>query len=104
MEEMGTSAKEILSLGGGARSALWNQIKADITGKRITTMKCSETAALGVAVLQACATATYPDVETAVEKMVRPAQVVDPIPKNVALYEKAYQKYIQIEREQLGKR
>lgn len=104
IEEMGTSAKEILSLGGGARSALWNQIKADITGKRITTMKCSETAALGVAVLQACATATYPDVETAVEQMVRPAQVVDPIPENVALYEKAYQKYIQIEREQLGKR
>lgn len=28
----------------------------------------------------------------------------DPIPKNVALYEKAYHKYIQIEREQLGRR
>ncbi|HEB10139.1 MAG TPA: hypothetical protein ENI06_02865 [Spirochaetales bacterium] len=67
-------------------------------------MKCSETAALGVAVLQAYATATYPDVETAVEHMVRPAQVVDPNPENVALYEKAYQKYIRLEREKLGKR
>jgi len=30
--------------------------------------------------------------------------VADPIPEYVVLYEKAYQKYIQIERERLGKR
>ena len=35
------------SMTASAASVLWNQIKADITGKRITTMKCSENASVG---------------------------------------------------------
>jgi len=36
--------------------------------------------------------------------MVRPAQVINPIPENVALYKQAYLEYIRLEREQLGRR
>jgi xylulokinase len=41
--------RRIRSLGGGAASGLWLQMKADITGKTIKTLKCKDVACLGSA-------------------------------------------------------
>ena len=50
-DEMGYKIKGITSLGGGAQSKLWNQIKADITGIEINTFSYTENAVLGAALI-----------------------------------------------------
>ena len=66
---IGIEVGEIRSLGGGARSAVWNQIKADITGRPIVTMQCAEAASLGAAILAGKATGIYSNVRDACDKI-----------------------------------
>lgn len=51
-------AKEIISTGGGAKSRLWIQVKANMLGKDFCIPKCSEAACLGAAMLGAIAVKT----------------------------------------------
>ncbi len=103
MERLGAGCTEVRSLGGGARSHLWNQIKADVMGRRVLTMRCPEAASLGTAVLQAAATGVYPDVETAAGRMVQQAAALDPIEKNRKSYERIYRRFIELERRHFGR-
>lgn len=48
---MDADVKEIRSIGGGANSKVWLQMKANITGKTIRTLTCSDVACLGCAIL-----------------------------------------------------
>jgi len=94
LEGMGLAVGEIRSLGGGARSPLWNQIKADVTGKPIVTMKHDEAACLGAAILAGTATGIFPSIETAVETMSTPGKTYAPAPANLQVYGECYAKYI----------
>ena len=49
--DMGIEVKEIRSLGGGSKSPIWNQIKADVLGCKLMTATAKEAACLGVAIL-----------------------------------------------------
>ena len=51
LEQNGVKLDKLFVCGGGARSAVWLQIKADILGCEILPVKCEETGALGSAVL-----------------------------------------------------
>jgi xylulokinase len=51
LEMAGLSVSEMRSSGGGSKSPLWNQIKSDIIKKPLVTVKCSEAACLGAAIL-----------------------------------------------------
>lgn len=56
----------IYSLGGGARSAVWQQIKADVCGRTFRVPACSEATAMGAALLAGwgsglIAPGTYPN-------------------------------------------
>ena len=51
LANMGIDVTELRSLGGGSKSEVWNQIKADITGKTLITVDCEESACLGAAIL-----------------------------------------------------
>ena len=59
--------KEIRLMGGGAKSDLWNEIKADMTGKTLVTLKNKETACLGSAILAAVGIGAFESVEKACE-------------------------------------
>ena len=58
-----SDSEEIRSLGGGASSELWLQIKADITGKTIKSLKCKEPACLGSAIFALKALGTIDSIE-----------------------------------------
>ena len=58
---------EIRAMGGGASSPLWCQIKSDMTGQRLVTLKNKETACLGAAILAGVGTGVFPSVEAACE-------------------------------------
>ena len=92
-ESFGINIKEIRSLGGGAKSSLWNQIKADVTGKEIVTLENSETASLGAAMLAGIGTGIFKDFQDASNKCIKVKDRYYPDVMNVSTYETAYEKY-----------
>jgi len=92
-ESFGTVVKEIRSLGGGANSYLWNQIKADITRREIVTLENPETASLGAAMLAGVGSGVFNDYLEACGKCVKVKERYYPNTENAPIYETAYQKY-----------
>lgn len=78
LDYLGIECDEIRTMGGGASSPLWNQIKADMTGKRIVTLKNDETACLGSAILAGVATGVFESVEAACDMAVEPKKIYEP--------------------------
>jgi xylulokinase len=78
MEEVGIVVKELRACGGGARSPLWLQTKADILGKPIRAMDVTEVPSLGVAILAGVATGTFKTVLEGAAEMVRPGRTWEP--------------------------
>ena len=95
-EKSGGRFDEIHSLGGGAKSKLWNQMKADITGKKIITLKNDEAACLGTAILAGVGTGVFASIDSAVKKLVSTDKEYNPEAKNQDQYEKGYNTYKEI--------
>jgi xylulokinase len=74
---LGLGDDEIRVAGGGARSALWLQIKADVTGRSVRPVLVEEPSALGAGMLAGVAAGTYADLADAVARTV--AVAADPI-------------------------
>ena len=84
-----------LRLGGGAtKSPLWNQIQADVYGRPVETLKTSETAVLGAAILAGVGAGLFKSVEEGVDEMVKVKDRVEPNLKNHAIYEEMYKAYV----------
>jgi xylulokinase len=79
--------------GGGAGSALWNQMRADIFGHPLQTMALTEGGILGAAILAAVGAGWHRDAIAAAEQMVRPARVFRPSPDAAARYQEAYRRF-----------
>ena len=65
LDYLKADCSEIRSMGGGARSSLWCQIKADLCRRKIVTLKNEETACLGSAILAGTAAGLFDSVESA---------------------------------------
>ncbi len=89
----GVETSEIRSLGGGAKSAVWSKIKADITGRSIATMAQSECASLGAAILAAVALGLYPSIEAAARASNAKTAFYEPEAANRSPYDRAYERY-----------
>jgi sugar (pentulose or hexulose) kinase len=98
VEELGASAQEIRSIGGGARSPLWVQIKADVLQCPVTTLACEEVACLGAAMSAATAAGHFASLEEAAATMVRTRRTFEPDAANAAVYEAGYQRYLELYR------
>ena len=61
--------EQIRALGGGSRSGLWNQIKADVTGIRVVALSISAVASVGAMAIAAAAVGMAPNPSTAVERI-----------------------------------
>jgi len=96
LERMGAGAKEIRVLGGGARSELWSQMKADICNIRVVVPAESEAAALGAAILAAVGSGIYPDIPSAVRTMSKIKNSIEPNPSNSAVYEATFRLYVNL--------
>jgi len=57
--------------GGGAKSALWKQVMADVLGVELVTVNTTEGAAFGAALLAAVGAGIYPDVTSACEATIQ---------------------------------
>ncbi|MBL8155332.1 MAG: carbohydrate kinase, partial [Anaerolineae bacterium] len=82
--------REIRSVGGGTRSTLWNQIKANILGIPVLLPEASVGAPFGDAVLVGMGLGLYPDVLSALRGMVRIKTVYDPDLEHAWRYARMY--------------
>jgi xylulokinase len=93
MQYMGLSLQEIRAVGGGARSPLWRQIKADVTGLPVSITDTTETTALGAGILALTGSGLIDSLEEAVDLTTRVIETLDPNPETRRIYEDYYQLY-----------
>ena len=96
IEGMGVPVTEIRALGGGARSAIWKQIEADVTGRPVLTTNNEEAATLGAAILAGKATGLYSSVPEAVAQMVQIKARFEPNLENLSIYNRAFKTYVDL--------
>jgi xylulokinase len=70
VSEAGVPVREVRTGGGGARSALWRQIQADVFGVDLLTVNADEGAAYGAALLAGVGVGVFPDVPSACDRMI----------------------------------
>jgi len=92
-EQLGVSATEIYSVGGGAASPLWNSIKADIIGRPVVVTTQEECASLGAAMLGSVAAGWYKNVEDAWAQLAQGKRAFLPNPAHQPVYERGYRHY-----------
>jgi len=94
LDAMGLAGDEVRIVGGGGRSALWNQIKADVLGRPVRRVLSKEGCALGAAMLAGTAAGFFSDVQDAVERTIELAdEQIVPDDDCVAVYAEAYDGY-----------
>jgi xylulokinase len=94
IDSMGLEIREIRSLGGGSKSDIWNQMKADITGKTLTiTYFSQDTACLGAAILAGVASGIFESIEKACNSMIKIKRQYTPDATRHAVYQKQYIKF-----------
>ena len=94
IDAMGLEVKQIRTMGGGSKSDIWNQIKADITGKTLhVTYSSQDTACLGAAILAGKAAGVFESIESAVNSMVKIKKTFEPNPANREVYDRQYKKF-----------
>jgi xylulokinase len=76
--ERGLRIPELRIGGAAASSKVWNQIIADVTGKKVVRMKQVHTEILGAAVLAGVGVGVYPDYGTVLDQIVVAGQEFQP--------------------------
>ena len=95
-QEIEVPVKTIRLGGGGARSALWRQIQADVYGQQVETVEAEEGAAYGAAILAGVGAKGWPSVDAACDAVVRVSGSTTPNSADSLVMEKAYAVYRRI--------
>ena len=90
---LGVEAKELRVLGGGAKSRLWAQIKADVCSLPVVIPSHGEAAVLGAAILAAVGVGIYSSIPAAARLMVKESARVEPNPNSRTAYDMSYRLY-----------
>ncbi len=89
--QMGFSPKKIHITGGGAQSALWRQIMANVLDHEMIYSPADS--CLGSAILAAVGVRKYSDINTAIKEMVHPIGVIEPQSETPARYNEIFKQY-----------
>jgi xylulokinase len=95
-EEIGVPVSQIRLGGGGARSATWRQIQADVYGQEVQILAAEEGAAYGAAILAGVGAGVWQSVDQASDAIVRVVARIAPDPADQATMQKAYSTYRKI--------
>lgn len=88
---------EFVSIGGGAKSEVWAQIKADIMGVNIKVLDLNDMAPIGAALLGGVGAGVFKDVYEASEKVEKKVcRVVTASHENDEAYERGYRVYTEL--------
>lgn len=93
IKQLGIEIEQLIVCGGGSRSPLWLQIKADILDLPIAVTEHEETGTLGAAILAGVASGVYHNIQDGVKKAVRIAKTMVPNKETNRIYEELFVKY-----------
>ncbi|PNH06036.1 Ribulokinase [Tetrabaena socialis] len=93
MAAAGYRPDSITLAGGAARSELWLQMHADMSGVPLRLTRCADAPMLGCAILAAVAAGMYDTVPAAVAAMVAVERVMEPAPTAAAAYKAHLERY-----------
>ncbi len=93
MRELGVPVEDVRATGGGARSALWRGLQADVYGTPVRRTVADEGPAYGAALLAGLASGTYADVDEASSVVELREEVTEPDPERSKTYAEYYEVY-----------
>ena len=93
IQKLGIPVEKIISIGGGASSALWSSIKADICKINVEIPSYTETALLGAAIIAASSMKIYSSIEDAAKNLLKIKEVFIPNKSNLSIYDECFSKY-----------
>ena len=93
LRAMGVAAGRVRVLGGGAKSRLWAQIRADVTGLPVERSAVADSSAVGAAILAAVAAGRVRDVATGAAAAGAVADVMEPRAALRGVYDDMYGRY-----------
>ncbi len=100
-EATGNEPEELIFAGGAAKSPLWCQILADVTGKPVAVPVVKEATALGAAILAGFGVGIYPSIEEGARRTVKWDRRFEPRRENAPVYEALYRTWQQVYRAQM---
>ena len=96
LRSSGIEIDELRAVGGGARSDLWLQLKADVCGVPLRVPEVTEAACLGAALLGGVAAGVWPDLRSAVAQTVRAKRLVEPTEVGARAYGERFELYKEV--------
>src|SRR5689334_9073353 len=93
IENLGVQVNSVRASGGGAKSAFWRQLLADILGKRMVTLATQEGSAYGAALLALVASGEYASVPEVCRAAIREVNSVEPQPAAAEFYRRGHAIY-----------
>lgn len=89
LEAAGCSIEELRTIGGGARSAVWNQLKTDVLGRSMRKLAVSEAGCAGAAMV-ACAADTGQTLSSLAAEWITIREEYQPNPLNTSRYDREF--------------
>lgn len=93
LKESGIRFSSINASGGGARSKVWMQMKADVLNVPITVLETIDAGTVGCAMIAGIAAGLFKDLNDAAATMVRKGETYGPRPFMHERYMKVYERY-----------
>lgn len=91
--QAGKTVDTIISIGGGAKSALWLQMQADIFNADVVQLENEQGPGMGAAMLAAYGSGWFGSLEECAEVFIKRSSVYSPIADNVKVYADLFQIY-----------
>lgn len=95
VRKAGIHVSEVRTSGGASRSAIWNQIKANVCRLPIIRLQNEDTGLVGDAILGGVAAGVFPSIQEACSIMVQVSTRID-ADESAAEYEQYYQRYLDL--------
>lgn len=93
-QELAGKVEAVIVTGGGAESAVWRQIQADVFGLPLQRSLLTELSSVGAALLAGVGAGVYRDFADATSRVVQYGAVTEPDPARHERYEALYQQYL----------
>ena len=92
-DAMGVRTDRIRLCGGGAKSRIWAQIRADVSQRQVEIVDTTDASPIGAAILAAVAIGLVASVAEAAAAIPRRLEIIDPDPSRAAVYDRCHRRY-----------
>jgi len=89
-----TTSTSLITVGGGARNDVWQQIKADVTGVTVEIPDVEDATAHGAALIAAVGVGVFADLAEASRSAFRLKKRIEPLSEMTDYYNAVFQEYL----------